>query len=157
MIGLACLHAAVQHGATGVVVADPMPSRLVLASRLGAEVTMSTLDGAFDVIIDAAGVPASRQASVRHLRPGGTTVWLGLASADPAFDALDLVRTEKTVLGSFTYTDDEFVAAIEVAADLGPAWFEPDAVRQCPLREGADIFMALSRHEVDTLKVVLNP
>src|SRR5688572_6359820 len=37
MIGLACLHAAQRHGATGVVVADPAPQRLALAERLGAQ------------------------------------------------------------------------------------------------------------------------
>jgi threonine dehydrogenase-like Zn-dependent dehydrogenase len=157
MIGLACLHAAQRHGATGVVVADPVPQRLALAARLGAEVTTSALDGEYDVIIDAAGVPEARAAAVRHLRPGGTTVWLGLGSSAPAFDALDLVRTEKRVLGSFTYTDAEFIAAIEVAADLGPAWFEPGAVQQFPLGQGADIFTHLMNGEVDILKAVLRP
>jgi threonine dehydrogenase-like Zn-dependent dehydrogenase len=157
MIGLACLRAAQRHGATGVVVADPAPQRLAVAERLGAQATMSTLDGEFDVIIDAAGFPEARAAAVRRLRPGGTTVWLGLSSADPAFDALDLVRTEKRVLGSFTYTDAEFIAATEVAAELGPAWFEPGAVQQFPLSEGADVFTRLMNGQVDILKAVLRP
>jgi threonine dehydrogenase-like Zn-dependent dehydrogenase len=154
MIGLACLHAAKRHGATGVVVADPAPQRLALAERPGAEATTSTLDGEYDVIIDAAGVPEARAAAVRHLRPGGTTVWLGLGSPDPAFDALDLARTEKRVLGSFTYTDAEFIAAIEVAAELDSAWFEPGAVQQFSLSEGADIFNDLMNSQVDILKAV---
>ena len=61
------------------------------------------------------------------------------------------------MLGSFTYTDAEFIAAIEVAAELGSAWFEPGAVQQFPLGEGADIFTQLMNGQVDVLKAVLRP
>ena len=73
-----------------------------------------------------------------HLRPGGVTVWLGLADPAAAFDAADLVRTEKRVLGSFAYTGTDFAAAIDLVSGWDLTW-----VDTYPLDEGAGIFTQL--------------
>jgi threonine dehydrogenase-like Zn-dependent dehydrogenase len=150
-IGLVAL-LVVQRDTQDVVVTDVSDDRLEVARRLGAPVTGPELDGDFDVIIDAAGVGATRQASVAHLKPSGTTVWMGLGSADSAFDALGLIRNEKRVLGSFAYTDGDFNAAVELSTDVDLSW-----ATSYPLEEGPAIFMQLMNGRSDVVKALLRP
>lgn len=42
-------------------------------------------------------------------------MWLGLGSGEGGFEATELVRTEKRVLGSFAYTGAEFAEAVALA------------------------------------------
>ncbi|HEY1761446.1 MAG TPA: alcohol dehydrogenase catalytic domain-containing protein [Acidimicrobiales bacterium] len=151
-IGLACLQVALHGGASMVACADLSGDRRAVASSLGATVVSSSLEGEFDVIIDAVGSAATRNASLEHLIPGGTTIWLGLATPDSNFDAAAAVRLEKTIRGSFAYTDEEFVAAIELAPHLDLSWSTT-----YPLDEGAKIFTALMNGESTPIKALLKP
>ncbi len=151
-IGLVCLLAALDGGADHVTVTDLSEERLGVARRLGAGVTGPSLDAEFDVVIDAVGAAATHAASLDHLRPGGTAVWIGLMSADAAFDAQSLVRQERRVTGSFAYDNDEFAAAVELAGRVDLSWAEP-----FPLEEGADMFHSLMNGRDDVVKAVLHP
>jgi threonine dehydrogenase-like Zn-dependent dehydrogenase len=151
-IGLACLQVARHGGASAVACADLSEDRRAVATTLGASVVASSLEGEFDVIFDAVGTSTTRKASLEHLIPGGTTVWLGLATADADFDAAAAVRLEKTIRGSFAYTDDEFVAAIELAPRLDLSWSTT-----YPLDEGAAIFTALMNGQSTPIKALLKP
>jgi threonine dehydrogenase-like Zn-dependent dehydrogenase len=150
-IGLVAYLVAAAGGAGEVVVCDLSEDRLGMARNLGAT-TAAELDGEFDVVIDAVGVAATHKASVDRLRPGGTAVWIGLMGTDAGFDSTDLIRQEKSVLGSFAYTDDEFGEAVRLAqtADLG--W-----VDSFPLAEGATIFTELMHGRTDVVKALLRP
>jgi threonine dehydrogenase-like Zn-dependent dehydrogenase len=151
-IGLACLQVARHRGASIVDCADLSDDRRAVASSLGANTVASSLDGEFDVIFDAVGTSTTRNASLEHLIPGGTTVWLGLAAPDTNFDGAAAVRFEKTIRGSFAYTDEEFVAAIELAPHLDLSWSTT-----YPLDEGAEIFTALMNGESTPIKALLKP
>jgi len=151
-IGLVSLLAAQAGGAGEVTVVDPSTDRQQLAQKLGATAVGAQLEGEYDVVIDAVGLPVTHQASVDRLRPGGVTVWLGLMSDEAAFDSMALVRTEKTVRGSFAYTDKEFAAAIDLAADVDLAWGEV-----FPLERGAEIFTDLMNGRSDVVKALLRP
>jgi threonine dehydrogenase-like Zn-dependent dehydrogenase len=151
-IGLACLQVARHGGASLVACTDLSEDRRAVASSLGADVVSSSLEGEFDVIIDAVGSAATRNASLEHLIPGGTTIWLGLATPDASFDAAAAVRLEKTIRGSFAYTDEEFVAAIELAPHLDLSW-----TTTYPLDEGATVFTALMNGDSTPIKALLKP
>ena len=151
-IGLVCLLVACAGGAESVAVADPSESRLRVARRLGASSAGDELEGEFDITLDAVGLPVTRRASVAHLRPGGTAVWLGLMDGDPGFEATDLVRMEKRVLGSFAYTHDEFVRALGEAGRLDLGW-----VDSFPLEQGPAIFGELMGGRTDVVKALLRP
>src|SRR4051794_29846117 len=151
-IGLVSLLAARAGGAGEVTVVDTSADRQQLAQKLGADSVGAQLDGEFDVVIDAVGLPATHVASVDRIRPGGVTVWLGLMSAEPAFDSMGLIRTEKTVRGSFAYTDAEFGAAIDLAADVDLQWADV-----FPLEQGAEIFTELMHGRSDVVKALLQP
>jgi threonine dehydrogenase-like Zn-dependent dehydrogenase len=151
-IGLLCAATALSGGAAQVEVTDLSPARLAAARRLGAEVADRGLSGEYDVVIDAVGSAATRATSVAHQRPGGVAVWLGLAEEEAGFDASALVRSEKRVLGSFAYRDDEFAEAMARIQDWDLAWAE-----SYPLAAAAEIFTGLMNGGLHPLKALLLP
>ena len=151
-IGLLCLAVALSSGADQVDVSDLSPTRVATALRLGARAGGPGLQGEYDVVIDAVGSAATRTASVAHQRPGGTAIWLGLADADPGFDANALVRSEKRVLGSFAYRDEEFAQAMTLIREWDLTWADG-----YPLAEGAEIFTELMNGGLHPAKALLRP
>ncbi len=151
-IGLACLEVARYYGAGSVTCTDLSEERRGVAASIGADVVADALEGEFDVIFDAVGSAGTRRASVEHLIPGSTTVWLGLATADAGFDAAHAVRMEKSIRGSFAYTDAQFAEAVAMAPHLNLSWSST-----FPLSEGADVFNALMGGQSTPIKALLRP
>jgi len=151
-IGLLCVAVALSSGAARVEVSDLAPARLAAALRLRAAVGGPGLEGEYDVVIDAVGSAATRAASVEHQRPGGMAIWLGLADSEPGFDASALVRSEKRVLGSFAYSDEEFAQATAMIREWDLAW-----AAGYPLAEGADVFTELMNGSLQPVKALLRP
>jgi threonine dehydrogenase-like Zn-dependent dehydrogenase len=151
-IGLACLEVARDAGAALIACADLSPERRTLATSLGADMVGPSLEGELDVIFDAVGVAATRSTSVELLIPGGTTIWLGLATPDAGFDAANAIRFEKSVRGSFAYADAEFAEAIGLAPRLNLSWSTTYS-----LDEGAKIFTDLMNGQTTPVKALLRP
>jgi threonine dehydrogenase-like Zn-dependent dehydrogenase len=151
-IGLLCAATALSSGAGQVEVTDLSPARLAAAQRLGAEVADPGLSGEYDVVIDAVGSAVTRAASVAHQRPGGVAVWLGLAEEEAGFDANALIRSEKRVLGSFAYRDEEFAQAMARIGDWDLTW-----AAGYPLAAAAGIFTDLMNGGLHPLKALLLP
>jgi threonine dehydrogenase-like Zn-dependent dehydrogenase len=151
-IGLLCAATALSGGAARVEVTDLSPARLAAAQRLGAEAAGPGLSGEYDVVIDAVGSAATRAASVAHQRPGGVAVWLGLAGEEAGFDGNELIRSEKRVLGSFAYRDEEFAQAMARIGDWDLNW-----AAAYPLAAAAEVFTGLMNGGLDPLKALLRP
>jgi threonine dehydrogenase-like Zn-dependent dehydrogenase len=151
-IGLLCTAMALAGGADRVDVSDMSPDRLAAAQRLGAGAAGQGLAGEYDVVFDAVGSAATRAASVAHQRPGGVAVWLGLAGEEAGFDANALVRSEKRVLGSFAYSDEEFASAMALVREWDLTW-----AAGYPLASGAAIFTELMNGRLDPVKALLRP
>ena len=151
-IGLLCAAMALSGGAGRVDVTDLSPDRLAAAQRLGVGAAGPSLSGEYDVVIDAVGSAATRAASVAHQRPGGVAIWLGLAGEEAGFDANALVRSEKRVLGSFAYRDEEFAHAMALIRDWDLTW-----AAGYPLAEGAEIFTGLMNGGLHPVKALLRP
>lgn len=149
-IGLVTLLVAGEQGIGDVTIVDRAPSRLALAKRLGAARCAPELDGEYDVVVDAVGSAQTREAALRCLRPGGTSLWLGLAEAGAGFDGNDLVRGEKRVVGSFAYSPDDFATAVAAAPQLDLAW-----ATAIPLEESQRTFMHLAEGASDPVKAVI--
>jgi threonine dehydrogenase-like Zn-dependent dehydrogenase len=94
-IGLCATAGARLLGASNIIAVDRVPERLAMAKRLGAHQTVNfskvdpveeilrLTDGrGVDVAIEALGTPATFEASLRVLRPGGTLSSLGVYSSD---------------------------------------------------------------------------
>ena len=151
-IGLLCAATALSSGAGQVEVTDLSPARLAAAQRLGAEVADPGLSDQYDVVIDAVGSAATRAASVTHQRPGGVAVWLGLAGEETGFDGNALIRSEKRVVGSFAYRDEEFAQAMARIRYWDLTW-----AAGYPLAAAAEVFTGLMNGGLDPLKALLRP
>jgi|SRR5579875_292179 len=150
-IGISMLLVSKHHGAR-VSVTDLSAGRLELAARLGADATGHELDGEFDIVVDAVGAPVTRRASLEHLRPMGIAIWLGLLDPEPDFDALDMVRTEKRIAGSFAYSHSDFADAVALAAEVDLSW-----ATSFDLGQGPTIFGELMAGRSDVVKALLHP
>lgn len=151
-IGLAVVVAAVRRGIPEVHAVDLLDDKLATVSAAGATWTGAALDGEYDVVVDAVGAPATRIASLEHLRPAGVAVWVGLHGAEPGFDGRDLIRGEKSVLGSFAYHHQDFAAAVPLARAVRPEWLET-----VTLERGVEAFTGLLAAPRPTAKTVLVP
>jgi threonine dehydrogenase-like Zn-dependent dehydrogenase len=153
MLGLASALVALRQGVRDVSICDLSAERLGAARRAGVPTAAERLEGEFDVIFDAVGSAGTRAASVAQLRPGGSAVWIGLHGSDAGFDGLGLIRGEKRVLGTFAYTAADFLAALEIAGELGvPSW-----LRTAPLDDGVELFHALLERPPEQAKTLLVP
>lgn len=121
-IGLLALRAAVRLGAAEVWSSDVLERPLALASRLGATGTFALRSGpvaaqAFDVVIEAAGVPAAVTTAIRATASGGVVVQVGMVPGTPEPYALsELVSREIDLRGAFRF-DTEIDTAIGMLAD----------------------------------------
>lgn len=149
-IGLVCALVATAQGAD-VVIADVSDHRRATAAGVGLKAT-DALEGEFDGIIDAVGLPVSRQAAVDRCRLGGTAVWIGLAADTVELSGNALVRSEKRIVGSFAYSREEFDRAIGIAATLDLSWHTA-----VPLSSSEEVFYALARGDTSMVKAVIVP
>ena len=149
-IGLLCAMVASRRGAQ-VHVADPSEPRRAAAAMLGLP-SSEALEGEYDAVIDAVGLPATRQDSLAHLRPAGAAVWLGLAHDATEISGNNLVRGEQTIRGSFAYTPAEFAKAVALAPELDLSW-----TTEVPLEQSAEIFFSLAEGNTAIVKAVIVP
>jgi threonine dehydrogenase-like Zn-dependent dehydrogenase len=152
MLGLAVGIVARRVGAADVAISDLSAVRLATAERAGLR-PVEALDGEFDLVVDAVGSAATRNAAMVALRPGGTAVWLGLHGADAGIDALALTRSEQRVLGTFAYVDRDFRAGLALAGEIDvEGW-----IAERPLTDGVEGFMALLAGPAPATKTLLIP
>jgi threonine dehydrogenase-like Zn-dependent dehydrogenase len=151
-IGLISVIVATRRGVGDIEVAEQVPERAEVARRLGATATGRELAGEYDVVVDAVGAASTRRASVEHLRPGGTALWIGLHADEPNFSALELTRSEKTIQGCFAYTDQDFRQAAKMAGRTDTSF-----VTNVRLEDGVDAFTSLMNGGTHMVKALLKP
>jgi 2-desacetyl-2-hydroxyethyl bacteriochlorophyllide A dehydrogenase len=128
-VGLLAVQAAAAFGAGRVTVAEPLTERRALALRLGADRAVPPDEAAgleADVAVECAGSPGAVQTAVQALRSGGRAVLLGIVTEAAPIAPMDLVRGEKSLIGSLSHVwDEDFAVALRL---LGRG-----AVRAAPL------------------------
>ncbi len=116
------------RGAGNVVVSDTNPARLRWAASWGATkvlnpksedtsafVKQATAGEGLDAVVDAVGAAETRSQAVALIRRGGRAVFVGLHEPGSSLPGNDIVRSEKQVIGSFSYSDDDFAKAVSLA------------------------------------------
>lgn len=151
-LGLASAMVALDRGVRDVTATDLSEARLKIAKEAGVHETGTDLAGEYDIVFDTVGSSQTRAASLAHLRPGGTAVWIGLHGPEPGFDGLDLIRLEKRVLGTFCYHDQDYRAAVDLVRAFDVDWAE-----QVPLNEGVEAFESLLDGPSPAVKTLLIP
>lgn len=124
MVGLGAVIRSVLRGAT-VIAADIDDGKLALAKELGASHVINTMtedvherlsritDGMFpDVIIEAAGSPATYRMAVEEVAFTGRVVCIGYAKTEISFQTKLFVQKELDIRGSRNALPDDFRAVI---------------------------------------------
>jgi threonine dehydrogenase-like Zn-dependent dehydrogenase len=173
-IGQACVLAARREGAARVAVSEPNPSRRALNDKLGAAtvdltaaadgeaadgeaaVVTAALGGPPTVVVDAVGSSASLNSAFRTAPPGSVIVLVGMGEAKLAVRAYEVSTQERSIIGSFCYNREEFIAT---AAWVGTA---PDELGlliegRVDLPGSAGAFTGLARGENPASKVLVLP
>ena len=109
-------------------------------------------DGGTEVVIETAGITATRRQAVGCCRRGGRLVFVGLGENDSALPWIEMIRDEKSVFTTFAYTPRDFATALRIVEsrqiDLRP-WTETR-----PLAEGQAGFEKIAYAPGSTPKMV---
>ena len=164
-IGLLTLQAAFAMGARRVLVIDRQPERLAYAKQLGAAVaTPEQAEGecarlfagqGIDAIIDCVGVQATREQAIRLVNPGGIIVLVGLGQDQSLLSMNHAVRQEISLVGSYTYSDEDFEQAVDLLVGGKISNRHWSAV--CTLPEAVDVFAALAEGRARFSKYIIRP
>jgi threonine dehydrogenase-like Zn-dependent dehydrogenase len=167
-IGLFCQQALQVLRGSQVFVADLSPERLAVAKKLGATrvINSRTEDAAAilraatggegaDLTVDAVGNTPTKKLSLEALRPGGTSVWIGLHENTVTLDTYNLTLPEKQVFGSYAAKIEELRQALDLMASGkvdAHSW-----VQRFPLKDGVPAFHRMLAAQGADLKAVLCP
>jgi L-iditol 2-dehydrogenase len=163
--GLLAVQLARRAGASQIIVTDMMPHRLRLAEQMGATTVLRGdedvvtgilgLTGGWgaEFVVDAVGAAATRRQGVAVLAPGGTFGMVGLGPGETQIDFGPVINRELVLRGSYCYSDDDFMRAIELLAAghirVG------EMLDVTPLSEGAACFERLMDPAAGLTKVLL--
>src|SRR3712207_6568573 len=115
-VGLMALQAALAGGASAVSVLEPLSGRRRLATVLGAEEVYAPEEGleiGADVVVECSGNARAVETAVGAARKGGRVVLVGIYAHAGPFNFLDLVGTEKEVIGSLSHRSEEHTSELQ--------------------------------------------
>ena len=156
-IGVAAAISLLAQGIADVTLSEPNALRREYLGQ-GAGYRVCAPDGigtGFDVTVDAVGYDATRATASAATRPGGVILHVGLGGGSGGFDIRRLTLQEITVIGTYTYTAQDFRDTAQAMVDgrLGALdWTETRA-----LEEGAQAFADIRAGRVAAPKILLNP
>ena len=107
-IGILLLKSILLEGASEIAVVDKNEARLALAKKSGASTAYSSFDAlspdAYDVVVDATGVPAVMERTLAFVRYGGRVLLFGVppSGSKVSLDAFAIFRKGLTLLSSYT-------------------------------------------------------
>lgn len=160
-IGLAAALVLAMECAGEILVGETSPDRRRTVERSGDFVVYGPGEAgepdasSVDLVVDAVGARATREAASRMVRPGGVIVHVGLLPGQEGLDIRKLTLEEVVLTGTYCYTHAEFCTVVDaIAADrLGALdWFDTRA-----LAEGAAAFADIDRGRLPVAKLVLRP
>jgi threonine dehydrogenase-like Zn-dependent dehydrogenase len=164
-MGSLALLAAKRLGVREILVQDLSDARLRVARQMGASaaINASNEEGraearrfaghGLDLVLDASGMGAARQAAFDLCRPGGTVVLLGMGAEKSEIDFVTSIRKEHRVVMSFAYTPVDFERSLSLLIG-GEIDLTPWTVEMA-LEDGQQAFDRITTNPGDTLKVVL--
>ncbi|MGB3406840.1 MAG: zinc-binding dehydrogenase, partial [Jannaschia sp.] len=156
-IGLGAALCLTAQGVTDVAIVEALAARRAyLEDHCGQEALAAATEvSAYDIVVDAVGVSATRKSASAMVRPGGVIVHIGLGDSQAGLDIRRITLQEISVLGIYTYTAQDFRDTCAALFDgrLGPL----DWVEERPLSEGAQAFADIRAGRVAAPKIILKP
>lgn len=165
-IGQACFLAAGRRGADHVVVSDLRQDRRALVIDLGAVAVDPTDDGAATVVdrlggkatlvLDTVGTTDTIRTAIAASTRGARIVLVGMEAPSLEISAYDISVHERTLIGSFCYSPQEFRDTANWISTVGdlPARLISDRIS---LLAAPAAFAALVRGELDASKILVFP
>lgn len=166
-IGLCVLQLVLLQEPEMVMVSDLSDARLATARNLGAtgtinpgtqdflsEVEAATHGRMMDVSFEAVGVSATANQSLDALANMGTALWIGNNQPTISINMQQIVTQGKKIIGSYTYTHEEFGQLIALMGQLDA---EKLVSRIIPLEQAAEAFEALLQRPDDYIKIIIDP
>lgn len=165
-IGLLSGFVAKTLGANKVIMADINSERLETVKKAGIdyiinsrttnlkeEVTKIAGQKGIDVIIDAAGFLPTRTEAIEVINLGGVILNIGLGINETPLPINDQIRSEITIMGTFSYTKQDFKDAVQLLEE-GKITHEGWSERR-PLEAGQEAFTELVNGQVINSKIFL--
>ena len=158
-VGLGAALVLRSFGCSAITLAETNPLRRKTAENAGFDKVINPagsapiIDDSCDLVIDAVGNKPTRKMAVKSIRPGGVIVHIGLSDGEDGLDARKLTLQEISLIGSYTYTPNDFQATVNAMANgsLGALnWTEHRT-----LKEGPQAFQDLLAGKLGAAKVVL--
>ncbi len=150
-----------RHGCAEIALGDTNALRRQSAESIGVATVYDPLggsgqpaEGTIDVVIDAVGTAATRQAAVAAVRPGGVIMHIGLLDAAGAMDVRKMTLAEITFIGTYTYTMVDLRATLTALHTGGLGSL--DWIDRRPLSDGATAFRDLHTGNAAP-KIILQP
>jgi len=166
-IGLLTLAVTKSAGATTILATDIMDYSLETATTFGATHTLNTKDntkwtedakeiveGPFDKVLIAAGVPGIINDSLDLLKRGGKMVTIAMFNQSQNVDIAQLQNQEKEVIGSFCYTYKDMQNAVNLLANHDVS-DEHIVSHVLPYEEAAKGFELVEKKLENSLKVLI--
>ena len=147
-IGMSLLHVLKENRVTNITVTDIASERRAMALRCGADTATETAESVYEAVFDTVGAVTTRRNAVENVRPGGTAVLVGLHAPEFAVAGGPVVAGERTIKGSFAYSHDEFVEAVDLAKTLDTRW-----IASVPFDRSADAFAELLTGTADPTRI----
>lgn len=119
---------------------------------LGASEVAHGFNTGFDVVFDTVGSEQSRAECLQRTRKGGKAVFLGFASQSLSVDFSRLIREQKTLIGSFVFSREQFMKAMELAGRCRSEW-----VRNLSFDEVFAELQAYANGNFEPVKSALRP
>lgn len=168
-IGLCIVQLAKLHNPKQIIVCDLSEQRLNAAKSFGADAVInpknedyldkvSQLTGGMmmDVCIEAVGVEATANQSIKALKVGGMAVWVGMSQKEMTINMQDIVCSAREIRGTFNYTHKEFGEVVELLGqgkiDAGKLITEVVSLENAPAA-----FEALHASPDKYIKVIIDP
>ena len=109
----------------------------------------------YDIVIDAVGFASSRADACALAKPGSVILHIGLGDSDDGLDIRRLTLQEIRFIGTYTYTEQDFIDTAHAIFD--GSFGSLDWYQTRPLSEGDDAFEQILNGEIAAPKIVLNP
>ena len=156
-LGLLAIAGARRLGGEEVAFEARHPHQREAGERLGAS---ARTDGVYDVVVEAAGTPASLARSVELVAPGGTVVVLGVHFGSVQLDWMPLFHREARVIPSLGYCAGDGGREMEEAAAMlaeDPEIARAVITHRFPIEDAAEAFRVAGDKRSGAIRVVIEP
>lgn len=168
-IGLCILQIVKLQKPAKIMVSDLSDTRLEVAKEFGAdkvinpknvdymEAISSYTDGKMiDTSIEAVGVQATANQSIKCLKIGGQAMWVGMSQKEMEINMQDIVCSARGVIGSFNYTHEEFGEVVDLLGS-GKMNAKKLITKTVSLNEVKEAMEDLHTKPDEFIKIIIDP